>query len=330
MITNIAIEISNKCNLNCLHCYYAEKSNDTDMALEDFCLILNKFKHLEKVIISGGEPLMNLQIVDILNECIKHDHIQFTITTNGTLFNERIINCYKESSNIHFQISLEGSHEELNDIIRGEGTFKQVIANVQKLASIDSNRLKLRMTVNGLNYSDCEKFYTFSKHYNIVPEYMFVTRVGNAKDNWNVLQMNSKEKLYVYSKIAKLYRLDNLDMASPSEVQECSLCDSYTITTQGNIYICSYFPNDFIGNVFLQTEESIEENYYNHEIFGNISKWKKDVFEKVCGNCAIKSKCGQGCFGRYICNNFDNPGRLDDGCCEFRKLRFLYNHLDHI
>ena len=330
MITNVAIEISDKCNLNCLHCYYSEKNCNSEMSYDNFILILDRFKHLDKVVITGGEPFTNSRFTDILKECIKRNNIQFTITTNGTLFTPQIIKYFRESSNIHFQISMEGSNSDLNDVIRGKGTYEKVIASLRELAAIDCNRIKLRMTVNGLNYSDCETFYHFSKNLHIVPEYMFVSKIGNAIKNWDRLQISDQQKLFVYSKIARLYRLDQLDMAAPTEVQECSLCDSYTVTTEGNIYVCSYFPDCLIGNILQQDEESIEDNYCNHEIFTRISKWKNDVYQKLCVNCTIKDKCGQGCYGRYICNNGKNPSRLDDGCCNFRKLRFIYNHLDHM
>ena len=66
MIKSINLEICNKCNLKCLHCFYKDKINKNEMSLEKINFIIKKLPHLDNVVITGGEPLLHSKIYQVL------------------------------------------------------------------------------------------------------------------------------------------------------------------------------------------------------------------------------------------------------------------------
>ena len=90
----------------------------------------------------GGEPLMNWQVVKDLvaygreQEKIHNKNFRFTLTTNGVLLNDDIMEfANKEMSNV--VLSIDG-RKEINDRMRpfrgGKGSYDLIVPKFQKLA----------------------------------------------------------------------------------------------------------------------------------------------------------------------------------------------------
>ncbi len=73
-LKTVMIEITDKCNLNCRHCMNRQNFSNIEISLEQYTFILHKICEygVEKIFISGGEPLLHNNIVDI-TECRKRD-----------------------------------------------------------------------------------------------------------------------------------------------------------------------------------------------------------------------------------------------------------------
>jgi sulfatase maturation enzyme AslB (radical SAM superfamily) len=125
------INITNRCNLRCKHCFVFREGNPNkptkksempaDVMIRQIRKYRNKYGILSMVWM-GGEPLLRK---DVLIPGVKL-FPRNVVTTNGTL---PLINLGKRTK---WCISLDGP-EEVNDEIRGKGTFKRVISNLKTL-----------------------------------------------------------------------------------------------------------------------------------------------------------------------------------------------------
>lgn len=108
----IAIEITEKCNLSCSTCPRKMGVDNRDMSVENYKKILSKFKNLKKVSLVGrGETFSHPQIWEILDASM---HIKtVSITTNGMALNEfgntERLEGYK---NIELVISCDDVHKK--------------------------------------------------------------------------------------------------------------------------------------------------------------------------------------------------------------------------
>jgi len=85
--------------------------------------------------ISGGEPTIHPNILEIIKEIRKRDITPFLLT-NGIKINKEFAQQIKDAGCNLVQISLEGT-EETNDNIRGKGVFKKALEAIKILKELD-------------------------------------------------------------------------------------------------------------------------------------------------------------------------------------------------
>lgn len=133
--------ITNECNLRCKHCYLGEYKNNIenyyiDMLIEDF-----RKNKVAYVTLTGGEPLINKDFQTIIRK-LYNNGITTYIATNGTLLDIEKVNFLIANGIKVVQISLDGASKDINDRLRGKGTFDNVISNLQMM-----KRLGLKVIV---------------------------------------------------------------------------------------------------------------------------------------------------------------------------------------
>ena len=132
---SVVWDITSICNLKCIHCYnfdkYFKKTNQ-DLSIEKIFSLINFLEKnkVEHVYLLGGEPLAHPNFMDILTSFYNHN-IKVTITTNATLLTKEVSNeICKFDMLSEMIVSIDGGTQEINDSIRGIGTYKKAIDNV--------------------------------------------------------------------------------------------------------------------------------------------------------------------------------------------------------
>ena len=129
------------CNLTCHHCFiscHPKNDNFGFLSLEQVRRRLEESIALgvKEYYFTGGEPFLHREMVDILVETLSYGPA--TVLTNGTVLKdewlERLAAAHRDSIYCHeFRVSIDGFTSEMNDPIRGEGTFDRAIGGVLKL-----------------------------------------------------------------------------------------------------------------------------------------------------------------------------------------------------
>jgi uncharacterized protein len=150
VIKALCLHVAHTCNLNCSYCFASQGKYHGDRALMSFevgkraldFLIENSGTRTNlEVDFFGGEPLMNWNVVKQLVlyarsiEKEKHKNFRFTLTTNGMLIDDDVIDfANKEMSNV--VLSLDG-RKEIHDRLRvdyaGNGSYDKIVPKFQKL-----------------------------------------------------------------------------------------------------------------------------------------------------------------------------------------------------
>ena len=128
----IVVELTNRCNLRCLHCFDKRHSAEGDLKLEIMEKILLDAKLLgfDYLSFTGGEPTMHPEFSEIL-AMVSGAGYRFGFVTNGWNFAEiygKILPWRAGLSVITF--SLDGALEETHDLLRGKGSYRRVMKAV--------------------------------------------------------------------------------------------------------------------------------------------------------------------------------------------------------
>lgn len=150
VIKALCLHIAHTCNLNCSYCfasqgkYHGERavmSYEVGKRALDFLVENSGSRRNLEVDFFGGEPLMNFDVVKQLVEYArsiekeKNKNFRFTLTTNGLLINDDVIDfCNREMSNV--VLSLDG-RKEIHDRYRvdyaGNGSWERIVPKFRQL-----------------------------------------------------------------------------------------------------------------------------------------------------------------------------------------------------
>ena len=125
----IVIELTNRCNLSCGHCFDERHAATGDLSLEILEKILREGKGcgIEQLSFTGGEPTVHRQFDEII-ERVSATGYRFSFVTNGTSFPKIYPLLFKHRKCfLGVTFSLDGAREATHDRLRGKGSYRQVM-----------------------------------------------------------------------------------------------------------------------------------------------------------------------------------------------------------
>lgn len=139
------LQLTNRCNLRCKHCFqwnetgfFHNLNSTTQQEDMDLAVAEKLFRETRSVksnvYLWGGEPLCYSKWEELC-ELLAEDPRWTVLCTNGILVEQKIDSLVKISESLAVMMSLEGFEAE-NDAIRGTGTFKKVMHNIDLLMDL--------------------------------------------------------------------------------------------------------------------------------------------------------------------------------------------------
>ncbi|MFI3324690.1 MAG: thioether cross-link-forming SCIFF peptide maturase [Clostridia bacterium] len=342
----LCMHIAHTCNLNCSYCFASQgkyKGSEALMSLEvgkkafDFLIENSGKRHNLEVDFFGGEPLMNWNVVKSLVyygrelEKIHDKHFRFTLTTNGVLIDDDVIDfANKEMDNV--VLSLDGRkniHDHFRVDYAGKGSYEKVVPKFKKLVEARDNKdYYMRGTfthnnpdfVNDILHMADLGFTELSMEPVVCPD---SDPYALTNDDIEVV-MNQYELLA--DEMLKREKAGNpftfyhymLDLSNgPCIYKRVTGCGSgteyFAVTPTGELYPCHQFvgkPDFLIGNVFdgIKHPEKQDEfrtcNIYARE---------------ECKECWARLYCAGGCAANSYNATGNIKGVYKQGCELFKK-----------
>lgn len=223
------IDITRKCNRNCIHCMNGE-SEDQSISNETIDALLDQTSYIWNLYIGGGEPLLALDRIGYLLDGIKKRGItveKLRVVTNGTIRSEEYCTLFQE--------------------------FREyTVRNAKTMISNDPfhNQIQSSITADYYKDRDCNPELTGNN---------YVMHVGNAIKHWDEIQKISKNPLH---NVITVYRCP---ISHRISYYRNNINRNIIITDIGNIYdsdMLTYKEDDTnkyrIGNVNTNILESIK------------------------------------------------------------------------
>lgn len=134
-LTELWVHTNNSCNLTCGHCLVSSEP-DGDKGLSTSLLrdIITQASSLgaKRFFFTGGEPFLRKDILKIIDHVLRVPEARLVILTNGILLRDSLLKELKkrDRDRLWLQISLDGSTSEVNDRIRGQGSFERIMRGI--------------------------------------------------------------------------------------------------------------------------------------------------------------------------------------------------------
>ncbi len=293
----IVLELTEKCNLNCIHCYNSQTNNAPriTMSQTNIEIVIDELQKVRPkyVTISGGEPLLIGEKIFDIAKRIKQYCKKIFLTTNGQLVTTFPGKSFKIFDDV--QISLDGTCK-IHEMIRGINTFEKVIESAIYLKSSDVH-VTFLMTLNSVNKCVLMETYEVAKRLGIPFGVERMTPIGHGKsitfissNEWKRLleiivesEINCRDPLkFIFNN--KFYNGDSFKISGGCTAGIASL----VINSNLDIYPCVRLRIP-AGNL---NDKSLEEIWLNSEILNMFRN--RSAFNGKCGSCRYQNICG-GC-----------------------------------
>ncbi|WOF15385.1 radical SAM protein [Methanoplanus sp. FWC-SCC4] len=175
--SQINVDVTNRCNLSCIHCPHSVEDYHKNNPVIYLDESLNK-KMVDEVATYGkgcvqyirytadGEPLLHPKIYEMLLYAKENSGAVVTLTTNGTLLNEKNLDKLIKSNIDVIDISIDAHYKETYEKIRVGGSFEKVVNNVLNLLKRrgefkDGIKIMVSFVEQEFNRQEKEKFIEF-------------------------------------------------------------------------------------------------------------------------------------------------------------------------
>jgi radical SAM protein with 4Fe4S-binding SPASM domain len=269
----LELQITDKCNLKCGHCYIGKPMNN-EISPDKIKIVLDEFEEMQglRLLITGGEPLMHSHFNEI-NTLLPEYNFRKILFTNGLLLNEKVL---KGLNADEIQFSVDGM-ERGHEAIRGKGTYKIVMKKIRE--AIDAGiSVSVATMVHGKNLDEFDEMADIFRKIGIKDWTVDVPCVsGNLKEN-HIFQ--------VPPEIAGKYLNYGFGggLHGGGEGFACGL-HLVSVLANGNICKCAFYSHTPVGNISEGLRKSWER----------IMPVKLNELECSDMSCRFIDECRGGC-----------------------------------
>lgn len=295
---NLQLFLTRSCNLKCRHCYFsAGKPMSEELSTDEWKEIIRKFALLGQgstVTFSGGEPLVRPDFFDIAQEAVDQG-LKVILLSNGILINNPAIARRIAEIVESVQISLDGVSAEINDAIRGAGSFQGGVEAV-KLLLTEKVEVEITSVVLPENVDDFEKnLMEFVKSFGS-NRLRYAFSVANPKGRMKGRGQDETESLVgrVVSACGDAPWLRTGRFQSACLYFGCNLARSIVVNPEGKIGNCPYMNYSGPRNVRSGDFSKLvsEDREWHRQAIQKSTKCKTcDLRNFQCGGCKIFGEC---------------------------------------
>jgi mycofactocin radical SAM maturase len=294
-------ELTYACNLACVHCLSSSGRRDPrELTTNEAKAVIDELERMQVfyVNIGGGEPTVRKDFWELVEYATAH-HVGVKFSTNGSRIDARRARWLRGNDYVDVQISLDGATAQVNDAVRGTGSYATAIKAMEHLAG---TRFKLSVVITRENVSQLDAFKAIADTYGAQLRLTRLRPSGRGADVWDTLHPTQQQQRIVYEWLLKhgeevltgdsFFHLAAYGQSLPG----LNLCGAgrvvCLIDPVGDVYACPF---------------AIHETFLAGNVRGSggfTHVWRKsDLFLELrepqsggaCSSCGMYDACRGGC-----------------------------------
>lgn len=308
-LTYLFVELTDRCNLNCLHCgSRCEQGKgsfiDTELLLKALEEVAEDFDASSVMIcLTGGEPLLHRDF-DRIVETVVRLGFSWGMTTNGTLIDEGAAQRLKALGLASITVSLDGLEETHEWLRNSRGCFERTVRAVKHLHSAGIP-VQITTVIHKGNFAELEPLYDDLCALRIASwRVINLEPIGRALENRDLLLSHDE-----FTRLLDFIREKRFSQDTPMDVRfgcshylsyeyEHEVRDNYFLCGSG-IYVASILCN---GDIY----SCLDIPRIPALVQGNIAKdrlsyvWRTGFKQFREDRTALSEQC-RGCSERHFC-----------------------------
>ena len=300
-------ELTYACNLECAHCLSSSGRRDPrELSTEQAEAVIDELQRMQVfyVNIGGGEPTIRPDFWHLLQYAIDHQ-VGVKFSTNGArLTRERAEFLASPACNgyVDVQISLDGATAEVNDYVRGPGSFDMAIAALENLQAAGFGDAKISVVCTRQNIGQLDEFQALADTYGATLRLTRLRPSGRGADVWDELHPLPHQQRELYDWLMakgdgvltgdSFFHLSAFGETLPG----LNLCGAGRVVCLidpiGDVYACPFaiHENFLAGN--LLADGGFQQVWQTSSLFAEL---RSPQTGGACSKCQFFDSCRGGC-----------------------------------
>ncbi len=193
-------ELTYACNLACTHCLSSSGRRDPRELTTDECkAVVDELERMQVfyVNIGGGEPTVRADFWELVDYATAHC-VGVKFSTNGVKVTPEVARRLAASDYVDVQISLDGATAEVNDAVRGEGSFDTAMQAMAHLYAAGFRGFKVSVVCTRQNLGQLDRFKAIADRYDAQLRLTRLRPSGRGADVWDELHPTAEQQRELY------------------------------------------------------------------------------------------------------------------------------------
>ena len=297
-------ELTYACNLSCVHCLSSSGRRDPGELTTAECLaVIDELQRMQVfyVNIGGGEPTVRPDFWALLEYATGHD-VGVKFSTNGVKITPEIARRLAGHDYVDVQISLDGATAEVNDAVRGLGSYDVALRAMRNLADAGFAGFKISVVMTRHNVGQLDEFKAIADGFGAQLRITRLRPAGRGAAVWDELHPTAAQQRELYDWLSahgtdvltgdSFFHLNGYGSALPG----LNLCGAgrvvCLIDPVGDVYACPFaiHPSFLAGNV--RGPGGFAAVWRHSELFRDL---RRPQSGGACESCSAFGTCRGGC-----------------------------------
>ncbi len=297
-------ELTYACNLACVHCLSSSGRRDPrELSTQECKAVIDELQRMQVfyVNIGGGEPTVRKDFWEIVDYATEHQ-VGVKFSTNGSRITPQVATRLASSDYVDVQISLDGATAQVNDRVRGEGSYATAITAMERLSDAGFAGFKISVVITRENADQLDAFKAIADSYGAQLRLTRLRPSGRGADVWDELHPTAAQQRSVYEWLLargeevltgdSFFHLSAYGEALPG----LNLCGAgrvvCLIDPVGDVYACPFAIHDefLAGNV--RDPGGFSRVWSASELFLDL---RRPQSAGACSSCGFYDSCRGGC-----------------------------------
>ncbi|NUP34659.1 MAG: mycofactocin radical SAM maturase [Streptomycetaceae bacterium] len=193
-------ELTYACNLACAHCLSSSGRRDPrELTTAEAKKVIDELEAMQVfyVNIGGGEPTVRPDFWELLDYATAH-HVGVKFSTNGVRITPDAARRLAANDYVDVQISLDGATADVNDALRGPGSYATAVRAMRNLADAGMRNFKLSLVCTRHNIPQIDAFKDLADEYGAQLRLTRLRPSGRGADVWDDLHPTAAQQRELY------------------------------------------------------------------------------------------------------------------------------------
>ena len=193
-------ELTYACNLACVHCLSSSGRRDPrELSTQECKAVIDELQRMQVfyVNIGGGEPTIRPDFWELVDYATAHS-VGVKFSTNGVKITPAVAERLAASDYVDVQISLDGATADVNDRVRGQGSYDTAMWAMTNLAAAGFEGFKISVVVTRENVGQLDAFKAIADDFGAQLRITRLRPSGRGADVWDELHPTAEQQRELY------------------------------------------------------------------------------------------------------------------------------------